>query len=75
MYKFSFEIEEDQRRRADKIFEMYGIRRAIFSPILDEVMDMIDEYGHVVLAVLLDKDTKPREIIPSLAKVEKLAKK
>ena len=73
--KFAFEITEEQQQRAWKVFDTYGLRKAIFSPILDEVMDMIEEHGHLVVAILLDRSIKNRGIIPSLAKTEKTAKK
>ena len=72
--KFAFEITDEQQQRAYNIFNTYGLRKAVFSPILDEVMDMIESHGHLVVAVLLDKNTKLREVIPSLAEVERRAK-
>ena len=75
MYRFQFEISEEQYRRSLKCFEQYGLRKAVFSPILDEVMDMIEQHGHLVVAILLDKTTKIREIVPSLAKAERMAEK
>jgi len=71
--RFGFEITEEQRERAVKVFGHYGMRKAIFSRILDEVMDMIEEHGHIVEAVLLDKTTSIRKVIPSLAKAERAA--
>jgi len=73
--RFSFEITEEQNHRALRIFSEYGMRRAIMSRILDEVMDMIDQYGYMVVGVILDKDTEVRKIIPTLAKAERMAKK
>lgn len=73
--RFSFEITEEQQKRAFKIFSEYGMRKTVFSPILDEVMDMIEEHGYLVVAVLLDKKTKIRDVVPSLAKAERQAKK
>lgn len=73
--KFAFEITEEQQFRALKLFDTYGIRKAIFSPLLDEVMDMIEEHGNIVVSVMLDKKVKLREIIPSLSEAERKAKK
>ena len=72
--RFSFEITEEQQQRAYKIFTTYGLRKAIFSPILDEIMTMIEQHGHLVVAVLLDKNVKLKEVIPSLAEAERRAK-
>ena len=71
--RFSFEISDEQQQRANKVFSQYGLRKAIFSPILDEVMDMIEQHGHLVVAVLLDKTTPIRKVIPSLAKADRSA--
>ena len=73
--RFSFEISEEQQFRALRVFEQYGMRKAIFSPLLDEVMDMIEEHGYMAVAVLLDKTTKLSKVIPSLAKAERIIEK
>jgi len=72
--KFSFEISEEQQTRALKTFREYGQRKAIMSPLLDEVMDLIDTHGYIVMAVLLDKKVEKKTILPSLAKVERMNK-
>lgn len=73
--KFAFEITEEQQFRAMKLFDTYGLRKAIFSPLLDEVMDMIEEHGNIVVAVLLDKNVRKRDVVPSLTESERRAKK
>ena len=72
--RFSFEVSEEQQARALKVFRGYGQRRAIMSPLLDEVMDLIDKHGYIVMAVLLDKNVEKKTILPSLAKVERMNK-
>jgi len=72
--KFAFEITEEQQLRATRIFTTYGLRKAIMSPILDEVMDLIEEHGHLVVAVLLDKSTPIRTVVPSLAEADRRSK-
>lgn len=72
--RFSFEISDEQQSRALRIFEQYGMRKAIFSPILDEVMDLVEENGYMAVAILLDKNVKKKDIIPSLAKAERIGK-
>ena len=73
--RFSFEITEDQKERANKHLEQYGLRKAIFQPILDDVLDMIDEFGGVAIGVILSGKIKPREVIPSMKKAEEVGKK
>ena len=72
--RFSFEITEDQKIRADRVLDVYGIRKSVFSIILDDVLDMIEEHGNIVIGILLDGAAKPKEIVPVLAKAEKRAK-
>jgi hypothetical protein len=67
-YKFQFEITEEQQRRAMKIFSEYGMRKAVMSKLLDEVMDIIETHGYAVVGVLLDKGTQMKDVIPSLRK-------
>ena len=72
--RFSFEITEEQKARADRLIDVYGIRKSLFSVILDDVLDLLEEHGHVITGILLEAQAKPREIIPSLAKAERKAK-
>jgi len=73
--KFSFEISEDQQRRALRVFPYYGQRRAVMSIILDQLMDMVEKHGQMVFGIILDNDESLRECIPSLSKVERTVKK
>jgi len=72
--RFSFEITLAQQARAARLLSTHGIRKAVFSVILDEVLDMIEEHGQMVVGILLDESVKPREIISSLAKAERKSK-
>ena len=73
--KFSFEISEEQQRRALRVFPYYGQRRAVMSIILDELMDMVEQHGQMVFGIILDNDESLRGCIPSLRKVERTVKK
>jgi len=70
--RFSFEITEDQKNRADRLISTYGLRKAIFSVILDEVLDIIEDYGGVAIGVIMSGKCKPREVIPSLHNAEEV---
>jgi hypothetical protein len=72
--RFSFEITEEQQLRASQLLSTHGIRKAIFSVLLDEVLNMIQEHGQMVVGVLLDESVKAREIVPSLSKAERKCK-
>ena len=73
--RFSFEISEEQKKRADKILETYGLRKAIFGHVLDDILDMIEEYGGAAVGVLMSGKIKPRDIIPTMKKADKLGRK
>ena len=68
--RFSFEITPEQKQRADQLLETYGLRRAVFGPILDDVLDLIDECGPVALGVIMSSKAKPRTVIPSMKKAD-----
>ena len=68
--RFSFEITEEQRSRALRLLDTHGVRKAVFSVILDDLLDMIEEHGNIVIGCIMDEGVKPREIIPSLTKTE-----
>ena len=72
--RFSFEISEEQKARADRLISTYGIRKSVFCVILDDLLDLIEEHGNLIIGVLLDGAAKPREIMPGLAKAERKAK-
>jgi hypothetical protein len=68
--RFSFEITQEQKDRADKILETHGLRRAIFSKVLDDILDMIEFNGPGSIGVLLSGAVKPREIIRTMYEAE-----
>jgi len=69
--RFSFEITEEQKARADKLISVYGIRKSIFGIILDDVLDMIENHGQIVIGAILDGAAKPRDIVPSISKAKR----
>ena len=72
--KFAFEITEEQKMRADRLLDTYGLRKAVFGRVLDEVLDLIEEHGGVAIGILMSPVVKPREILPSMKKVEEIGK-
>ena len=73
--RFQFEITEEQKMRADRVIVAYGLRKAIFGPILDDVLDLIEEFGGVAIGVMMSGKTKPRDILPSMKRAEEVGKK
>ena len=72
--RFSFEITEELKQRADRVLSVYGLRKTIFTPILEDVLDLIEKHGQIVVGIILDRAAKPREILPTLAKAERKVK-
>lgn len=73
--RFSFEITEDLKERANKLLSTHGLRKALMTPILEDLLDMIEEHGNIVVGIILDGSAKPREIVKSMAKAERKASK
>lgn len=75
--RFSFEITPEQQERANRLLDLHGARRAIFSILLDEVLDLIEEHGQIIIGILLQaaKSNRTREIIPSLRKASEVGEK
>ena len=72
--RFSFEISEEQKQRADRVLAVYGLRKAIFSHILDDVLDLIEEYGGAVIGILMSDTIKPHDVIPIMKRAEEKGK-
>jgi len=69
--KFSFEISEELKARANNLLSTYGLRKSVMTPILEDLLDLIEQYGQVVVGVILDGKLKPRDIIPIMKKAER----
>jgi len=69
-----FEITEEQQRRVNTLLSTYGIKKTVFQIILDDLLDLLEEHGLIVIGAILDGAAKPREIMPTLAKAERIAK-
>ncbi len=73
--RFSFEVSWEQKERADRLLATYGLRRAMFGVILDDVLDMIEEFGGVAIGVIMSGKVKPRDVIPSMKQADEVGKK
>ena len=73
--RFTFEITDEQKTRVDSLLSTHGIRKAIFTPILEDVLNLLETHGNIIVGILIDCAAKPREIIPCLSKCEREAKK
>ncbi len=73
--RFSFEITEEQRLRANKCFPTYGLRKAVFGRVLDEVCELIEDHGGMAIGIMMSGKVKLKEIIPVMQKVESYTRK
>lgn len=65
--KLTVELEEKQYWALKNKLE-YGELRPLISAIVDDLVDMIDTHGNLVVALIAGKKVKPREVIPSMSK-------
>lgn len=69
--RFSFEITEDQMLRANKLLSQYGLRKAIFSKILDDVLDSIETNAGMSIGILMAEKVIMNGIVAVLSKGSK----
>ena len=68
--RFSFEITDEQMVRANRLLSQYGLRKAIFGHVLNDILDLIESHGGMAIGLLMSGKVKPREIIPTMKQVE-----
>jgi len=73
--RFSFEVSMEQKQRADTLLVNYGLRKALFTKILDDVLDLIEDHGGIVIGIIMSSKCKPRDVLPSMKQAEQMAKK
>lgn len=72
--RFTFEVTEEQQERAKQLLGAYGVRKAIFGPILDDVLDIIEQHGPMAIGILVSGSLKPRQVLSSMQEVERVGK-
>jgi len=73
--RFSFEITEEQKQRADKLLDTYGLRKAIFGKVLDDILDLIEDYGGIAIGIMMSGKSKPRDVIPLMKRAEEVGER
>lgn len=73
--RFTFEITEEQMLRANKLLSQYGQRKAIFSKILDDVLDAIEVNAGMAIGLLMSEKIVMTGIMTTLSNGMKQAKK
>jgi hypothetical protein len=72
--RFQFEITEEQRLKADKLLSQHGLRKAIFSKILDDVLNIIETHGGLAIGLMMSDQVQLKEIIPTMKSVDSVKK-
>ena len=70
--RFSFEISFEQKERADRLLNNYGLRKAMFGTILNDVLDLVEDKGGIAIGILMSGQVKPRDILPTLHSIDEV---
>lgn len=73
--RFSFDITTEQQQRVNKLLKQHGMIKALFQPILDDVLDLLEEHGNIVAGIIMDRRAKPREVMPILSEADRRGSK
>lgn len=55
--RLSIEVTEDQQRRLRECIP-WGLQRTLFSTIIDDIIDLVERHGPMVLAAIIDRKIK-----------------
>jgi len=73
-HRFLFEITEEQSMRANRLLSQYGLRKAIFGKILDDVCDAIELDAGMTIGMLIAEKVVMNGLVATLAAKTKKAK-
>ncbi len=73
-HRFLFEISEEQMIRANRLLSQYGLRKAIFGKILDDVCDAIEVDAGMAIGLLMSDKVVMNGLMTVLASKTKKAK-
>jgi hypothetical protein len=68
--KFTMEITELQQKRLANLIP-WGTRRRLITVILDDVLDVIEQHGEMVIAALLSKRITIIDLLKAVQQVDK----
>jgi hypothetical protein len=72
--RFTFEISEAQMLRANKLLAQYGLRKAIFGKILDDVLDSLEVDSGMTTGLLMSDNIIMKGIMIALTERTKKSK-
>ena len=69
--RFLFEISPELRVRVDKYLSAHGVKKAVMTPILEDLLDLIEQHGNIIIGAILDETVRPKQIIPCMKNAER----
>ncbi len=69
--RFSFEITEEQQRRANKLLGTYGVRKVVMQKVLDDLLDAIETHGPIVIAKIGNLNQSSKLYIKAFEAIER----
>ena len=51
------------------------MRKALFQPILDDLLDLLEEHGQIIAGIIMGGKAKPKEVMSILKSAEGRAKR
>lgn len=63
--RLSIDLTEEQRDALDRILGQYGLQRAVFSVIVDDLIKSVDEHGPKIISGLVARAIKLEDIVRS----------
>ena len=73
-HRFLFEITEEQMIRANRVLSQYGLRKAIFGKILDDVLECIETDAGMSIGILMSEKVVMTGVMAVLASKTKKGK-
>ncbi len=73
--RFSCEISDLQKLRVNRLLSEFGVKKAFFGPILDDVLDLVEKHGNKFIVAITGNMIKPMEIIPAIKNAKDIVEK
>jgi len=68
--RLSIDLTEHQRKELDRILYTHGFRRAVFSVIIDDLIESVNRHGPDILSGLLARAIKLEDLSKELKDYE-----
>lgn len=60
--RLSIDLTDEQREALDRILSVHGLQRAVFSVLVDDLIESVDKHGYDVISGLLSRAIKLNDI-------------